>query len=249
MDSETSFDSKSLSPRIRRWAYYLLADVTVKEVHESGLATREELKIRKLQATDNGHTVDLLPAGTLVRAHVAGGKEIFSIGKAPVNARAMKVLRYSMDLYKGDATTADDIFGIGEPKKVGESWALDKKMLLKSLKQSIKSSAMWPRLPDIVGKVTLVGARRIKGLDMLEYKIEARLENIAPKVPGIKMRSGTLIISISGRVPQDLQLRATYHTSMNLVMSLEGELATGASAVKMMLGMVQAQQSTSTLLE
>jgi len=246
VDSKTDLNGKPMPAQTFKMAYSYEAVVTVKGVHACGKPTSEELKIVRLQVTKGGATKDLFPKDTVVLAETAGSKEKFSVKGNPVEKETAKVLGYVVSLYDGDATTTDEVFGPGGPKKPGDTWKPNVGKLLASLKTELKDPALWPKPADVTGKVTFVAAKKVAGMDVFEITARAKLNNIAPKMGPIKAKTGTMEMNISGWVPKDPKVIIGEGKTMTMKMHVEGEFTKGGKDFKMVLDYTQTQKGSKT---
>jgi hypothetical protein len=246
VDSVTTLDGKPIAAQTVKMTYAYEAVVTVKAVHACGKVTQEEVKIVKLQVTKGGATKDLLPADTVVFAKAEGDEEKFTVKGKPVAKDVAEVLGYVILLYDGDATTTDDMFGPGGPKKPGDSWKPNVPKLLASLKTKFKKVALWPKPADVTGKVTFVAAKKVNGMDVFEIKVHARLNNIAPKMGPVKAKAGYLEMDISGWLPKDPKIIIGEDKTVTMKMHVEGEMVKGGKTHKIVVDHVQSQKGSKT---
>jgi len=238
---KTTVDGKPIPKQSTNMTYAFEAVVTVKAVHAaSGKATKLEVKIIKLQSTVGGATKELLPADTLVLAESAGDKEKFSVDGKPVAKPLGKVLGYVIDLFDGDATTTDEVFGPGGPKKPGDSWKPNAAKMLASLKTKFKDAAMVPKPSDVTGKVTFVAAKKVDGMDVLQIVAKVKVNNIAPKMGPVKATAGFLEIGMAGWLPKDPKVVNNDYHAMFVKMHVEGDINKGPKTFKLVLDFVQA---------
>ncbi len=247
-DNETLLNGKALPGQSGKLTYSYQGVHTVKAVDPKGKSTKEELKILKLQVTKGGATKDVLAADTLVLAYAVGSKEKFSIQGKPVAPKVAKLLEEMVDLADDDPST-DEVFGAQGPKKPGDSWSVNKAKLLAGLKDKLGQPALWPKAGDTTGTVTLVAAKKVKGMDALEIQIETKINNIAPAMGPVKATAGTMEITMSGLIPQDSKLAATGMRTMSMTMRVEGEMQKGGQIFKLVVNVRQRQTRTDKLIE
>jgi len=246
VDRDTAMNGRPVAAQSVRMTYAYEGIVTVKSVHACGNATRVEVKIIRLQMAQGGVTRDLLPAGTVVVAETVGDKEKFTVNGKPVAKDADKVLSYAVSLFDGDTTTTNDVFGPDGPQKPGDSWKINTAKMLKSLKGKFKKPSLWPKLTDVTGKATLMAVRKRGGMDVLDLKVQTRIDNIAPHMGSIKVTEGYFEIGMSGWVPRDPKvLNLSYHV-MTMKMHFEGEMAQGANVIKIVVDYDQSSKTTTT---
>jgi hypothetical protein len=246
VDSDTAVNGRPMAAQSVRMTYAIEGIVTVKAVHTCGKATREELKIVRLQMTKGGATRELLPAGTVVLAVAVGSDEKFTVNGTPVSKDADKVLGFAVSLFSGDTTTTDDVFGPGALKKPGDSWKPNAVRMLASLKAKFKNAALWPKPADVTGKVTFVAAKKVNDMDVLEIAAKVRLNNLAPRMGKVKATSGYLEIGMSGWLPTDPKVvNHDYHV-MTMKMHIEGEMTRGPNVIKLVVDYDQSEKKTVT---
>ncbi len=246
VDSDTAMNGRPVAAQSVRMTYAYEGIVTVKSVHACGKATRVEVKIIQLRMAQRGVTRDLLPAGTVVVAETVGDKEKFTVNGKPVAKDADKVLGFAVSLFDGDKTTTDDVFGPDGPKKPGDSWKVNTAKMLASFKGKFKKASLWPKPTDVIGKATLVAVRKRSGMDVLDLKVQTRIDNIAPHMGTIKVTEGYFEIGMSGWVPRDPKvLNHGYHV-MTMKMHVEGEMAQGANVIKIVVDHDQSSKTTTT---
>jgi pentapeptide MXKDX repeat protein len=237
---KTTVDGKPIPKQSTNMTYAYEAVVTVKAVHAtSGKATGLEVKIIKLQATEGGATKDLLPADTLVLAEAVGEEEKFSVKGKPVAKPVAKVLGYVIDLFDGDATTTDEVFGPGGPKKPGDFWKPNAVKMIASLKSKFKNAAMVPKPSDVTGKVSFVAAKKVDGMDVFQIVANVKINNIAPKMGPVKATAGTLEIGMAGWLPKDPKVVNNDYHAMFVKMHVEGDIKKGPKTFKLVVDFAQ----------
>ena len=246
VNTRTTLDGKELAKQTVKMTYDYVGLVTVKAVHTSGKATKLELKIVKLKVTKGGDAKELLPKDTIVIAVAEGDKEKFSVNGKPVEKAVGKVLGYVVDLFDGDTTTTDDVFGPGGPKKPGDSWKPNAVKMLAGLKLKFKKAALWPKPADVTGKVTFVAAKKVNGMDVFELTATAKIKNIAPHMGPVKATAGTIEIGMAGWLPKDTKIANHDFHGMTMKMHVEGEIKKGDKTIKIVLDYTQSDKKTTT---
>jgi pentapeptide MXKDX repeat protein len=245
--SKSTVNGKILAAQSLNTSYAFTGVVTVKGVHAaSGKATNLEIKISKFSGTNLGVTKALLPADTLVLGESSGTEETFSVKGKPVEKHVKKVLGYVISLYTGEVATSDEIFGPGGPKKPGDSWKPNAAKMLAGLKRKFKNPALWPKLSDVLGKVTFVAAKKVDGLDVLEIAAKFKLNNLAPKMGPVKVTAGYLELAISGWMPKDPKIVGNDDRSRSMKMHFEGEVKKGTQNIKIVVDFSQSGKRRTT---
>ncbi len=249
-ENKMTLNGKPMSKESEKSNWLAEAEVTVKAIHTSGKATKAELKIVKFQQTNKaGAAKELLPAGTLVLAEVEAGKEKFTVKGKAVSKAAAGVLKDLVNLYDGDPTTTDDLFGPGGPKKPGDTWKPNTAKLLDSLKKELKGATLWPKPGDATGKVTFVAAKKVNGVDALVLDIQVNLKNIAPAMGPVKATAGTMTIKFSGWMPADPKTPVGGSLKRSMDMHVEAGFKKGGKDHKMVINAKHFMQSTTTLIK
>jgi hypothetical protein len=232
IDSSSAVDGRLDASRSIEMTYTYEAVITVKAVHACGIATRVEARIGKLQVTRHGTTKNLLPKNAVVIGQTAGTDEIFTVNGKRVAKPAAEVLGFVTSLFRGSTTTSDDIFSPGGPKKPGDSWKPDPEKMLVNIMHKMKKPALTPAPSDVTGKVTLVAAKKVNGIEVVEIEANIRVDHVAPDFGQVKITAGNIEFAVSGWVPQDPKDLLNDFYSVTQKLHFEGDVARGGTTSK-----------------
>ena len=139
------------------WVYVGVA--IIKAVNSTGSPSWVQHKVAKLTVTMKGKTQALLQAGDVIDARAKGNDVLLTVGGRPLSAKATTVFGEVVDIRVGNAISNDAIFGPGAPKRPGDTWTPNWRIFLASLKKGLPRVALWPKVSDVTGRVTLVSAQ------------------------------------------------------------------------------------------
>lgn len=244
IDSSTAVDGRPIAGRSieKTWAFEGV--VTVKAVHACGKATKIEVKIVTLRATQRGATKELLPKDTLVVGEWTGTSEKFTVNGKLVSKDAGEELGFATSLFDGDTTTSDETFGPGGPKKPGDFWKPNAEKLLATIMRKFKKPSLTPAPADVGGRVTFLAAKKVNGLEVIEVEIKARIDNIVPSLGPIKATAGSVEIGMRGWLPQDPKDLTNDSYAMTMKMHFEGDIGKGGKTAKFSFDYDHSQKST-----
>jgi|GEM_PF-2738929 len=141
----------------------------------------------------------LLIKGTVVTASVVKYKDVFFIDKMPVDDDIQKMLSMVIELGK-NRPTDDEVFGSQVPRKVGDTWEINKQ---KTLEGILDRGELFDK-NDIEGTATLKDILMVNGKKCLNVNALIRINNINPPMsPGIVVKKATFKANYSGIFPVD----------------------------------------------
>jgi hypothetical protein len=112
-----------------------LADATVLEVRRDGRIAKESLAIDNSLVRKDGNTKQLVPKGTMVVAAAEDGNQVFRMNGQPVDKEIDDALSLVISLDAGE-TSDEDVFGTGESRRLGESWAINRASAVNWLREA-----------------------------------------------------------------------------------------------------------------
>ena len=176
----------------------LIGLMSVIDTGAGGRLTKYSLEIEKCLVTTAGSSKPLIGQGESLVATLEGNRYMFAVRNTPVDAAtatALGLVRPSPVANVGD----DDVFGARERKKVGESWPINGRLAAESLKESLKIET---RQGAIKGSATLDGVVRAGENEHLIITASIAVDDFSIPLPdGIKIHSGQLVGTFSGRFP------------------------------------------------
>lgn len=199
---------------------------TIKALGSGGQASWVEHKVGLLTITMKGKTLTLLQPGALLDARVKGQDLTFQVGGRLASRKVMAIVRDVVDLRGEGAISTDAVFGPGVPKKPGDTWQTNGVKLLADLKKALKGAALWPKLSDVTGQVSLVGPQKMNGMEVVLIKALVKVNNIAPNMGPLKVTGGTMKIGVSGWLPQDVQAVGGA-MQMRMTIEVKGQVSRG----------------------
>ena len=205
-----------------KFAAELKGTVKVLAVNQTtGSATKLSLKVDK--STKDGQ--DFLPAGTVITAEKVNHQSVYSIdGKALDKAMdkddRAEVIDAMLDVTDPDSKESDDdISGTDKPKKVGDSWPINKEALVKA-----SVDLPFPLTTDEVkGETTLAEVKKVNGTEVMVLKTtttgtvaKAAMNN------GLSIQDAKFDVTATGTMPTDksmpiLSTQETMSLSMTMI--------------------------------
>lgn len=234
----TNVSSMKMTPEMpgmpsgkQEFAFDFASDVEVLAVDSSGQVTKETLKVVRFARTSGGETTQILAAGDDVVAQVENGEKTFTIKGAPADMEQAAALMGLVQLATG-GLTEDDMFAPSGPKKVGDSWPVNRAAIAKSLAEDGSS------IPEgnITGTVKLAGVTKVGGVDCLDVQGDVKCTGLSATFPGLTAEKGEFAMTFSGKYPVDAALpvlEGDQATSMSMAAKGQGEPGTPDMRVEM----------------
>lgn len=238
METKLIIGGKLHRGRSNKVTYVYEALVTIKAIRPGGGVTRKELSIIRLKADRGSGVQTLLPRATVVLARVVGGKKRFTVAGKPVSAQAHKILDNVVSLFRHTGGSNQDLIGTHRRHRVGESWSPNKGKWIAFLKRTIKSRSATPGPEDISGKITLVGVRKVNGVEGLDFRAQIRVDNLAPKLRfggAGGHTAGHMEMRITGWIPRDPNVAARESVDASYRFYVLHEMVTGGRATTMVV--------------
>lgn len=158
-------------------------------VDTKGQAVKIAFAVQRFVKTESGATTELLKPGATVLADDTRDEPL-SLKDGPLSEEAREAFRLIHSRHKPGDPTDDEIFGTNEPKKIGESWAINSKLASTNLSEE----GMVIPPAGISGTVKLIGQDRIDGSGCLDIRAEVSVDGVSVKdpPPGYTVRSAPL---------------------------------------------------------
>jgi hypothetical protein len=201
----------------------------VQEVSPRGYARRAVLTVRRLNRESGGVTTELAKPGEVFTARMLGHDRLVEQGGTPVSPELQQALAVAVPLRSDDEPTDDDLYGSGEPHRVGDKWAVPAALFATSGAQRVVFEPA-----QVSGTVTLAGEKAVHGQPCLEvqWNVLAHRGSFKPgALPGGLLGTlGTMTVSGSLVVPVDPKLAAvSRHTVIAAVGDFTGTTEDGAA--------------------
>jgi len=225
------------------WAYE--AEVTVKGVDAKGRVNAEDHKIVKFEVTAGGAKKSPIEKDKVVVATVKDGKEVFMIDGKEASKEAADLMGEVADLQTDDGANEDELFGTKDKKKVGDSWDVNAALLVKDFGSKLKDASLPLKVENTSGKVTLVSASEMGGEKGLNFKVEMKMKNVAPKMGPIKATKGNIDVSMEGWLSVDPTSMKTMKLTRKMVMHVEGS----AGPAQVVVDVTQSATETKTAIK
>jgi len=185
--------------RIDDYNVELNGTLTALEVARNGNVGKSALVIEKLMFTSGGETKALFGSGTTAIVSDNGERRVYTINDMPADALAEKALRAVLSGAISSGPTDDEAFGTEDKKRVGDSWQVNRDLLVKSLYEKGKLSV---DIADVQGLMTLQGVVKGGPRDYLVIGGSINIERFTvPLPPEFNAQEGKIEINFSGRFP------------------------------------------------
>jgi hypothetical protein len=172
------------------------AEVTIVEVGANGKPMKESHQVGNLVKITGAARETVLEAGTVVIAARSGKKTTFEVKGAPVEKEVNNALSLVIEASNGDGPTDDEVFGVRERKKVGDSWPLNREVFEKFLLQDADM-----KVTDTTGKFTLKETVKETGGQALVIEGTIKSTVNVPVPPGLTSKESAMSATVTGVFP------------------------------------------------
>jgi hypothetical protein len=189
---------KPMGHKANEYSIDLVSLMNVIDTDTSGRLTKYSLEIEKCLLTIAGTSKPLIAPGETLVATLEGSQYVFALKNVPLEAATATILGLVLPSHVADVKD-DDVFGTRERKKVGENWPINGNLAAESLKESFKIET---RRGGVKGSTTLEGTVRAGDNEYLIIGASIAVDDFSMPLPdGIKIHSGQLVGTFSGRFP------------------------------------------------
>ncbi len=249
---EVKMGAQVLQSQTQDMNYDFEGDLTVLEVDAKGQTTKVNVRIVKLTQSTPAGAANLLPEGTEVVAAMVGAKPTFTSAGSPVAPSVETALIYFADLSAGEVTM-DDALGTKTPRKVGDTWPVDKDALARAMSAQ-SQGAMNISPDDVSGDVKLAGVTKVDNVECLAVEAVVKLTNMdkamgmGQMAPGATFDKAEGTITLSAKCPVSATAPALENSSHSTV-ALHGTIPTapGQPSAQMSTDIVQDSSAHITL--
>jgi hypothetical protein len=187
-------------------AVTLVGEEKVLEVSDKGAVTKYACTVTKCEITQEGKTVELVPAGKIIEVTHAAGKNTpsFKIDGQEVDAPMAQHLNIVLSVSDPAKPNDDATFGTKERKKVGDTWEANKDMIITTLKDM--------KIPvtkeGMTTQVKLKDVKNVGGIPCMTIEMNFMIPleaggRIGEMPQWLSIQSGKFDVSLSGVVPID----------------------------------------------
>jgi hypothetical protein len=207
-------------------SFSLVADYVIMEISDTGDATKIRIVIDTLNEQGTGVDKALLPRGVVVIGEVKNGKETYELTKGKLSKAAHNAIEKTFSLDTDDGPSDDKIFDTQKPRKVGDSWPINKKQAALSFnKMKLKAD-----IKNLTGTTKFVQIRDIEGQKCIDLSHDIKITKFTPSIaqklpPGTTLKNSLILFSGHNVVPvntDSLLLYSTMNMKMAVVMSAPG---------------------------
>ena len=188
--------------RSEAFDYQLEGLIETLAVDAKGRETKVSLTVAKATRTDAGQTVDIVPAGTVVRIESNGGGITITVtpSNVIVPIEAVAVFEAAGLVNTSGGAGNDEIFGTGSRQKVGASWDMNVAAGTKDISAALNAGVV-----GLGGKTTLNKAFKVDGVECLELTMTASLgvTSMAALPPSSKVEKSEFKMTSTIVVPAD----------------------------------------------
>ncbi len=213
--------------------------LTILEVNEAGLPTKEEHEITAFSGTVDEAAVETPAVGTkIVATRSAEQGTTYTIDDKAVDPKLQALLETLISV-SSEENQDDAILGTDQPRAIGDEWEVGAEELIASMKES----GMPLDAASVVGKGTLVGKVSSPVGEALEVRaeIQIKLDDAGGPMP-VKLSEASMTVTMSGLLPIDPKAQAPKkEMALRMVMKGEGEPQPGA---KLSMDMAMEQQAS-----
>lgn len=198
---------------------HLEGTVEVLEVSKTGEEAKVTCTVTKCVRQTAEGDGELIPAGRVVTATAGADKTTFSLDQGTLSDEARDALDLVLRLSDDDGFTDDDMYGPGEPKRVGDTWPLHADAVAKGAEhQHVKIDPA-----DVSGTLKLEGVQTVNGVECQKIagtiKVKRLVATSTENLPaGVKVADGSMEGRFSGFFPTDLS-KGSVAESMSMVMN------------------------------
>jgi hypothetical protein len=242
-------DGKPIPGQAKRFAWIYEADVIVKAVTARGQPSAEEHTVAKLVVDFPDEKVPPANLSGVVVATVVDGEETFTVDGMQVHEELQDVLQAITHLDDGTSFDNDAVFGSTTPRKVGESWDMNKQALVDGWGRKFEGSKLPAKTENVSGKITLVESKTVDSVDGLVFETQATVNDATPELGAINPTSGTIAITETSWIPSDPKSVAGTQRIKTLVMHAEGELVQQGQTIKIVMDASMEGNETITAIE
>lgn len=216
--------------------------VTILEVDEDGVPTKQEHVIKSFSGKADDAAVEGISEGTKITVET-GEDDVtsYSVDGKPAEAPLDELLD-TLIAVSADDSDDDAILGTDEPKAVGDEWQIDADELL----ESMQKSGMEIEADSVDGKAKVVSKVDTPVGEALEVNAEIKVNLAKGPIPvPMDFEEAQLVVTMAGQLPIDEKAHAPKKTmSMDLALKGTGEPQPGT---KMGLSMKMTQNAEVTL--
>jgi hypothetical protein len=188
-----------IKSRIDDFNVELVGTLTIQEVAGNGNASKSTLLIGKFLVASGQETKALFPAGTIVIISIENEESVYRIDGGLVDAATEKALRTVLSGAGSAGPTDDEAFGTNDKQKVGDTWQVNRDLLVKSFFQKAKMSV---DIADVKSSMTLQGVVKGGPRDYLVVGGTINIERFTVPLPQeFKTQKGQIEMSFSGQFP------------------------------------------------
>ena len=176
----------------------LAAAAEVLEVDEDKLPTHVRFRVFWLKKRVTGADEEnLLEKNTEVEMFVTSAGSLYQINTEPVSDELHQVLALVMRLPE---PANDAIFGSAAERRPGDKWPVNR---IEAAGQFLENGLV-VQPDDLAAVVNFRDLRDVQGTKCMDIAVEMKAVNAGPELPeGFKLRTGTLEVLISGKMPID----------------------------------------------
>jgi hypothetical protein len=226
------------------------AEAEVKRVDRRGRASEVVYTVRRCTVTRDGMSSDPFRSGAKItaRADRTGRKTEFRVDGQPLDSSLVTPMTMVAGL-DHEELTEDEVLGTDRPRAVGESWAIDRKLMA----QVLKNEANTDVVPEhISGVTTLADTVEHAGQDCLVLQTNVVTENTVPGLDdlpaGFDLTDGDMTLTFQYVVPKDHRLPAVSNVSRMEARFVLTNSSNASSPVKMVCRFVQSVEREMMML-
>jgi hypothetical protein len=172
-------DTEIVEEAFEEITYNFAGDIAVLAVGTNGLPWKVEIRIEHLTRKEKDKADVILPQGSVVLAWDDGKDLHYKTGGEKAGAGVRRALGL-MVVLRRDQTTVDELYPATAPKRVGESWSIDRELAAKEAAEN----GLTIEPDNITGQATLTAVTGPPGAREMEILSETTSRHAVAAQPG-----------------------------------------------------------------
>jgi len=163
-------------PKCEKFAFEVKGIRRVLGTDRQGRTTKVAFTVDNCVKIEGQNKTEVVAQGTVVIASMAGGGKLDIRCKDPnvtLSDSGSGIVGKFIGMHMPTELDSEKVFGTDKPRRVGESWPIDRELVAKSFRdQNGKEGKL--KKEDVTGQMKLAGVTKVDGIECLDLRAEMR---------------------------------------------------------------------------